>query len=1744
MSAKDLAATTESPPVAASWNHHDCRPVTLTALFVAQALATPTAIALQHGEERLDYADLNGRANRLARRLCELEIQPGDRVGISLARSSAMLISILACLKIRAVIVPLDPGYPLAHRRFMASDAQLSLLVCDTIDQAPECNLWLWQELWQECQLLDDDELPAAERAVADLQDPVYLLYTSGSTGEPKGVLMEHGPVSQLIQWQIAQHAHYSSLRTLQFSSLNFDVSFWEIFSTLCAGHTLVLVDDAIRRDGTALYRYLLEQGVERLLIPYVALQQLAIAAQQESRVPPLREVAAAGEPLLVTPAIRAWFRRMPACRLHNAYGPTEAHVVVSQYTLPPTPSDQWSEWPPIGKALANVRLYLLDEHGHSVPPGETGHLHIGGPSLARGYWRRPELTGQRFIRHPATGERLYASGDLARLNADGNIEYLGRNDQQVKIRGFRVEIGDVEARMSALDGIEQAAVVAVTDPSGARQLRAFYAGDGAPSVDALAAALAAKLPDFMLPARYQHLDSLPTTPSGKIDRNALRRYQPPKEGDEPDVYDQEPAAGIARLWKALLDLPKAGPQQNFFRLGGHSLLATRLLVGIEQHTGIRIPLSRLLQAPTLEQLIALVEGAAADDDHQRQDLPTITADPEHRYRPFPLTAVQQAYWLGRSAVFDLGNISTHVYAEIQAEGLDIDRLEQAWQGLVKRHDMMRARIRPDGNQEVLEQTPDFRMSRHDWRQLAPAEVEARLIALREQLSHQVLEAERWPLFDLHASRLPGGMVRLHVSIDILIMDILSLSILYDEWYRRYLDPEAELPPLPDYTYRDYLAAEQQMKQGARHAAARQYWLKRIPDLPPAPDLPLARQPAAIQIPRFVRHAGVLDRERWQRLQAAAAARGVTPSALLLAVFSEVLARWSRSPRFTVNLTLFNRLPLDPGIDRLIGDFTSITLLDLDCGVAGASFSDLVQQVQKRLWQDLDHREFSGVEVLRELNRQTDQTHRQNMPVVFTSGLGLEADSERGEFHGLRSFGTEVFALTQTSQAWLDHQAGERDGALYYNWDVLEAMFPAGLIEAMIGAYGRRLRDLVDSDDAWRQPVARGLLPESQRLQRAVNTIKAPVSEYRLHELFLARARDWPDAIAVIDTERELGYGQLERASAVLAMRLREHGTTPGDRVLLLLDKGWRQVVAVLACLRARTVFVPLDSLWPAHRLQAIARQVDASVLLTDPAAADQSVDWAEGATCLVMSEDLLSVGEGHQSAAEAELARVDAHGDAGDLAYIIFTSGSTGIPKGVAIDHRGAVNTLLDINRRFRVTGSDRVLALSALSFDLAIYDIFGLLAVGGALVLPPSAASKDPVQWAELMRRHHVTLWNSVPALLQMLLEYLQAAEPDARPLSLRLAMLSGDWIPLGLPDEARRQWPDIELQSLGGATEASIWSIHYPIAEMPDAASRLADDWPSVPYGKPLDNQHFYVLDSQLRETPDWVVGELYIGGVGLARGYWGDQQLTAERFFAHPQSGERLYRTGDLGCYLPDGNIRFLGRIDTQVKLAGYRIELGEIANVLLQAPGVLEAEAVMCDQRLIGFVRCRQTLSMVTLKEWCLERLPDYMLPAAIYPLTTWPLSANGKLDRGQLMREAHARMNAQPAAVSPAIPADGLERVIGQLWSRVLERDDIGRDESFFEAGGDSLLATRLYNRLHERFPDAAPLSVLSIFQYPSIASQAGLIKRLTMGQVPAVDDSPSPVHSNQPRSRAALRSERLKRLAEAKTKPTGASDD
>ncbi|MBF4622856.1 non-ribosomal peptide synthetase [Clavibacter sp. VKM Ac-2872] len=1669
----------------------------LHAAFLARAAADPDRPAVIGSDGRVvAYGELADRARRVAGLLRDRDVGRGATVAITAPAGPDRVAAVLGVLLAGACYAPVGPDQPPARRALVLERGIDAVLADDGLVAGIAAGLG--PDGPPVVALGDARHAePRADPVAVSPDAPAYLLFTSGSTGRPKGVEVAHRAAVATLR-SLARVAPVGpDDRAIALSALDFDLSVYDLFAVLSVGGAVVVPAEHERRDADRWRELVRAHGVT-VWNTVPALLDMLLAATADGPLP-LRLVLLGGD--VVGPDLPG---RLAACaptaRLLALGGMTEAtiHSTVHEAgACDPAGASTTARGLPWGEPLPGVRLRVVDERGRDRPDGVPGELLVGGHALARGYRGDPELTAARFP--VLDGERWYRSGDRGRYRRDGAgrpvLEFLGRADHQLKIRGHRVEPGEVEAALASSPGVRSAVVVAV---AGALAAMVVPEPGRVVAPDAVAAHARALLPPSMDCARVVVRAELPLTPNGKVDRARIRAELAERPAPAPRPDDDAPLSPeerlVERVWSELLGVP-CGRGRSFFAAGGDSLQATRSIAALRARGAADASVAALFRHPVLADFAATLHLSAPEPADARA---RIVPDPAHRHDPFPLTDVQRAYAVGRDPRIPLGGVGTYHHTEFDGRGQDLDLLAAAFDELVRRHPTLRTVIHPDGTQRVLEEVPPVRVDVRD----VPADadqdaVDAALAGFRERTSHRCHDLAVWPLFDVDALRYPDGRgglrTRIAIGIDYAVVDALSIMILYTEL--DLLMRGQPLPPAPaELTFRDCVL--QTRPDPERRRVDEEHWRARLAGMPDAPRLPLADADPA---PRFTRRAHRFDAAWWTAFRDRCRAAGLTPTSMLATAYGHVLSRWTGQRDLTMTLTLFDRRDVHPEMPRLVGDFTALTLLDHR---AADSAVEAARGLQERLAADLDHREAPASWILRERAR-LQGTAVAPVPVVFTSAIGV-GDGVSADVSG--SFGERIHGVSQSPQVLIDVQVLEDHGGLRVDVDARDDAFPPGLVDALVAAYVTTLEHLATAD--WDAPLPVDPPADQARARAATPAAAATPRPGRLlHDGVHAAARRTPDAPALITgtgaAARVVTHGQLADRAMRIAGALRRRGIGPGDLVGVTLPRGADQAAAVLGILSAGAAYAPVGIAQPPARRRAIHRAGGIRLVIADdPAAAGGD---EPDAPALLRPAD---------AAAEEPLAE-PVRPPLSALAYVIHTSGSTGEPKGVEITHDAAWSTIDAVGRMLEVGAHDRILALSALDFDLSVFDVLGVLGAGGALVLPEEGEERDAPRWLDLVHEHGVTLWDTVPMLLDMLL-----VAADDRPGmlgTLRAALVSGDRVGTDLHGPLiRAAGPDTRLVALGGATEAAIWSNAWEV-------DGPLEGWASAPYGRPLPDQAFRVLDASGRDCPDWVPGELVIGGRGLARGYRGDPARTAAAFVE--LDGGRWYRTGDTGRYRPGGILEFLGRADRQVKLGGHRMELGEIEAAHAAAPGVRRAIAVVVDgpggrRRVHAAVEPDDghdgaaVLSAATAT--AADRLPAYAVPHRIHLVDTWPLTANGKVDVPALAR-ALAEAGADPtlpdpdaataaAAARPA--ATATEIALAELWAGILGAPP-APGVGFFAAGGDSLAMLRLVTAAQRRF--GVDAGVRRFLEEPTVRAYAACIDRLLAAPAPSSPASATP---------------------------------
>ncbi|MER7185562.1 amino acid adenylation domain-containing protein [Streptomyces hyaluromycini] len=1659
----------------------------LPGLFAEQVARTPDAVAVVFEGESVSYAELDARANRLARYLSGRGVGAESVVAVCLERGVDLVVALLAVLKAGAAYLPVDPELPTERVAFMLADAGVVAVLTDGAcgGVLPDDGAGSGVPVV----VVDDPRVVSAVSSVSaealDVRVPAgqlaYVIYTSGSTGTPKGVGVPHSGAVNLIWWLLDEYGLGALDRVLHKTPIGFDVSVWELFLPLVSGAVLVVARPGGHRDPAYLAGLVRDQRVTAAeFVP--GMLELFLAEPATAECVSLRQVLSGGEEL--SAAVRdRFFAVLPGAHLHNTYGPTEASVTVTSQECGPGGSGAV----PMGGPMWNVRAYVLDAALRPVPAGVAGELYLAGVQLARGYVGRAGLTAGRFVADPfdtaGAGGRLYRTGDVVRWNAEGGLVFAGRSDDQVKIRGFRIELGEVQAVVASHPRVAQAAVVARQDSAGDKRLVAYVVPAAGMEADpvVLREHVASRLPEYMVPSAVVVLEALPLTVNGKLDRRAL------------PVPDFGAVAGSGRApadvreellcqaFAEVLGLESVGVDDDFFALGGHSLLAVRLVSRVRIMLGAELSLRALFEAPTVAGLAARLPGAGAA---------RAALVPQARPERMPLSFTQQRLWFigqleGPSATYnspETVRLSGHV---------DHVALDAALRDVIGRHEVLRTVFPTAADGQPFQQVIDI--EELDWKlqvaKVAPAD-----------LPQQVEAAARYA-FDL-ASEAPVRAWLFTVGPDEHVLVVVAHHIATDGWssdplardvstaYAARLEGRTPVwEPLPvqyaDYTLwqRELLGSEDDPDSVISRQVA--YWRHALAGAPEELALPVDRpRPAVashrghtmpVQIPAAL-HARILDAAREQ---------GVTAFMLLQAALAVLVSKLGAGTDIPIGSAIAGRT--DEALDDLVGSFVNTLVVRTD--VSGdPTFAELLARVREKSLAGFEHQDVPFERLVEELAPTRSLARHPLFQVLLTFQNNAEAVLDLPGVQVGGSGGSPVPTSSSVAKFDIDVIVGEAFGAdgvpagIHGGVTGSADLFDAGTV-AVIAERWVRVLEAVTADPSVRVSGVDVLdAEERHRVLVEWNDTDTVVPEALVPEMIAAQAARTPDAVAVVADGVELSYAELEARANRVARYLIGLGTGGESVVGLCLPRGLDMIVGLLAVWKAGAAYLPIDPGYPVERVAFMLADARAAVLLGTEDVLDELP--AVRAPMVALDDPQVAAAMSSTSA-EALDVRVAPE----QLAYVIYTSGSTGQPKGVGVTHRGLANYVASVPARVGLTGTGRFAVLQGQVTDLGNTVVFGALTSGGTLVLAPEKVLTDPAGMAEFVAGQQIDTVKVVPSHLAAL---GAGAAGLAAVVPSRAVVLGGEAAPAGWVRELMAvAGEDRSVFNHYGPTETTIGVLTAHLD-----ARAVADGVP--PLGRPVANTRLYALDEQLTPVPVGVAGELYVAGAQLARGYVGRAVLTAGRFIADPfdtLGGGRLYRTGDVVRWTESGELVFVGRADEQVKIRGFRIEPGEIEAALTAHPQVARAavvarEDVPGDKRLVAYIvpadaeDLDDEALLGSVRQFVAARMPDHLVPSVAVVLKTLPLTANGKLDRKALPAPEFAT-----TAGSGRGPAGPREELLCQAFAEVLGLESVGVEDDFFDLGGHSLLAVRLISRIRALL--GAEIDIRTLFDTPTVAGLA-----------------------------------------------------
>ncbi len=1608
---------------------------------------TPSAIAVEWGNARLTYQELDEKANQLAHHLIRIGVKPEVLVGISLYSSLEMIVAILGILKAGGAYVPLDPKYPEKRLRYMLEDAQVKILLTQQNIPIPlllpDSKVVYLDAQWESIA----QESMANPRISVLPENLAYIIYTSGSSGNAKGVLVEHRGLCNVVMAQRKSFDLRPGCRVLQFFSLNFDAATFEILMALGSGATLCLASREPLLVGNELLQTLRKSGITHTVLTPSVLDTVPCEELSDLEV-----LIVAGE---ACPAslVSRWEKGR---RFFNAYGPTESTIWATLALC-----KEGDDIPPIGYPIGNTQIHILNGFGKRIPIGVPGELCIGGIGVTRGYLNRPEWTAQKYIPDSFSQKnnaRLYRTGDLARYREDGQIEYLGRMDSQVKIRGFRIELGEIEEAIRQSGLVSEVAVL-VREMAKDKKIVAYLVPASKEyETQAIREFLIERLPRYMVPSFFVVLDALPLTPNHKLDYKALPLPDDSMVSEQKKtVLPRNPVEEmISDIWCSLLGRKTIGIHENFFDLGGHSLLATQVLSRICDAFQILLPIHKLFDCPTIESLAKVIESLLSHKEERSHRISIVRAS---RQGSLALSFAQQRLWFLDK--MDPGIAAYNIPALLSLQGeVSIEILEKSIEEIIRRHEAMRTIfLEEEGipRQVILPYQP-FDLEIVNLKHIAPEEREQKILQRSLEEAQKPFDLAVYPLFRIILWKLAEGNYRLLLNIHHIISDGWSISIFLREMANLYeAFVQAKPSPLPALAiqYADFGVSQRNFLQGEILDTQIAYWKKTLGTNPAVLQLPLDKPRPASQTFRGECHCFSLPSSLRNELIGLSRENGVTLFMTLLAAFQTLLYRYSGQKQICTGTPIANRNRME--IENIMGFFVNTLVLDSDFS-SDPTFLELLLQVKEKALGAYAHQDVPFEKVVEALQPGRDLSYTPLFQVMFALQNIPKLSQKAGKmeiqvlpFHN----NTAKFDLTLFME---DTQEGLA-GIWEYNTDLWEQ----STLEKMTKHFQTLLESIVQNPG---MKTSRLCLLNTQEKHTILYDMNRTQRQYPqgecIHDLVLRQMQKTPHATAIVWGEKRVSYEELDRLSRNLAHHLQSLGVGPEIPVGICLERTHSLLIGILAVLRAGGAYVPLDPVYPKDRLSFMLEDVKAKVLLTQKHLVDSLSEY---------KGNILFLEDGWENRIPPREDSPVCMAKAENLAYFIYTSGSTGKPKGVAIEHRATVNFLYWAKEVFTAEELEGTLFSTSVCFDLSIFEIFLPWITGNKVILAENALHLPNLPCAR-----EVTLINTVPSAMAELIRM------DALPVSIQTANLAGEPFQSILAQQIYARKHVKKLYNLYGPSETTTYSSFALIA-------RGVEEIP--PIGIPIANTQIYLLDANLEPVPFGIVGEIYIGGDGVAREYFGRPELTQERFLVdpfHPEKGRRMYRTGDLAQYRKDGQMHFLGRVDHQIKIRGFRIEMGEIETMLSQYPGIQEVVVMLREdtpgnKRIVAYLcyEGKEKPESKDMRAFLQQKLPDYMVPSNFVFLEALPRTPNGKVDRKALpMPEEQSK-----EAKKIVLPRTEVERELASIFQEVLRLKEISMEDNFFELGGDSILSMQIIARASQK---GIRLTPRQIFRSQTIA--------------------------------------------------------
>lgn len=1573
----------------------------------------PDCVAVVFGDEKLTYRELNEKANALARKIREQDIKPDSLVALISTRSIEIFIGILAIIKSGAAYVPIDPIFPQDRIDYILEDCKPNVVLTYGIDNAYLKDSYYVLELENQ-ELYDGNRENLSQ--LNTKEHLAYVLYTSGTTGKPKGVMIQH---SSLVNYcccndrNIMYEAVQSGCRKIAcVTNICFDICVTETWMALINGMTVSIANSDEQEDSEKFDKFIKQNEIEILQTTPSRMKLLSTGTHNLEGLRRLKYIYIGGEQ--VQESLVSALKEQTDATIVNVYGPTETTVWSSFTNIT---DEDLENGITIGQPVSNTQIYIVAD-GKLCGVGWQGEVCIAGNGLARGYFNKPELTNEKFVDNPFGEGKMYKTGDLGRMMPNGTIDFIGRKDTQVKIRGFRIELGEIENVIRAIDGVDEAIVTARKNITGYMELNAYLVAADKIDMKSVQNILRQKLPEYMVPAYMMQIDQIPITRNGKLNVAMLptivmdtdMEYVEPRNNIEKD---------IAQIFCEVLGVEEISINSSFFEMGGDSIKAT-LIVSKAKVKGYAIKAREVMVRKTVENLAQYIEKNGFEQKKQVKQVVVNKSSSDSEYEKiYPLTPVQEGilyqYQLEQSTGEYFMQSVIHSFVNINPFFFI-----QAIQLLTQKHEVLRTKILFGDDVEPcqaisknieVECTMKNVDSEEQLLKMAAEEVERGFDLTKDSLMRVTLVSmnneNKYLIWSIHHIISDGWSNSIYFRDFNQLYQMLASGTSYNELKSQIQAEKENTSCFSDYV--SFLCNFDNRK-------SLEYWMDMLEDYEGNSEI-LSISDSHSEENTCKMASKVVDIELKERLEKLAKQLGVTLNMIFETALGVLLQRYTGIDDVVFGKVISGRNAEILDIEEIAGIFINMIPVRVQLQ-EDETVKQLVESVSEQSYSSMQH----GYCSLADIQSYTSQ-NRDLIKVLFAyeNFYGSEEFAQRSDYEFVHNREQTNYDLTTTIKLtdvttielmYNTQKYCEEDGELF------------------VERYYNILKEFTDDPDRKCKKIVLAITEmEKNRVFDDYNKTEHEFPEGTLHGLFIKQAERTPDNVAVICDDETITYAKLYKKSCQVANYIQSLGIEANSNIAISGEKRIETVINMLGILLANCRYVPLNPEYPRERNEYIITSSNSKLELS-----------ADSYATLSMNR--------FQETVEAD--EVDPQ----SIAYTIYTSGSTGRPKGVVINHSGAVNTILDINEKFNITSEDCIIGLSAFSFDLSVYDVFGALSTGARLVIVKD--QRDVSEIANIVKKHKVTFWNSVPAIMSM---FLENVDSDFKSNDLKNVLFSGDWIPLNLPSEVTKRFENAKVTSLGGATEGSIWSIYYPIEQVNPV-------WRSIPYGRPLANQQMYVMDSELRICPLGINGQICIGGKGVAVEYANDPEKTSKAFISHSEYG-KIYLTGDMGRMRLDGNIEFLGRMDDQVKIRGFRIELGEIENVIQKVDGVTDAAVVAREMQegnkeLVAYIVASKKMNASRIQQEIRKKLPEYMVPNYMMQIDAIPLSSNGKLDKKALPAPAFMEKEYVP-------PRNSMESVIVKAFEEVLQRPSVSVKDSFFDIGGHSLKATKLSNEIQKK---------------------------------------------------------------------------